>query len=127
MQETADRPRIVVLEDDADVAELVREIPDDSGIDTMTADHRTPARDVARHHPSLLLMDLVLGDRDGRDVLASLRRAGLAQIPLILLSGKERLDREMRDLGAVAALAKPFDIDELIGTCRGLVSAGSPS
>jgi DNA-binding response OmpR family regulator len=121
--ETADkRPHVVVLEDDRDVAQLVREILDDSGFDTMTADHNTPAALVAGHNPRLMLMDLVLGDRSGHDVLAALRRAGLGQIPLVLLSGKQELEREMRSLGAVAALAKPFDIDELIGTCRGLVA-----
>jgi DNA-binding response OmpR family regulator len=122
--ETADkRPHVVVLEDDRDVAELVREILDDSGFDTMTADHNTPAEVVAGHRPRLLLMDLLLGDREGRDIVASLRRAGLGQVPLVLMSGRQELDREMRALGAVAALAKPFDIEELIGTCRGLVAA----
>lgn len=121
MQGTETRPRIVVLEDDRDVAELVREILDDSGFDTMTADHETPIEEVARHRPRLLLLDLLLGDRDGRDVLADLRRAGLPQVPLVLLSGRERLEPEMRRLGAAAALPKPFDIDELVGTCRLLV------
>lgn len=117
------RPRVVVLEDDRDVAQLVREVLDDSGFDTMTADHNTPAEMVARHRPRLLLMDLLLGERDGRDVLDALRRAGLAQVPLVLMSGRQELEREMRALGAVAVLAKPFDIDELIGTCRGAVGA----
>ena len=122
MQGPEVKPRVVVLEDDQDVAQLVREILDDSGFDTMTADHNTPAAVVAGHRPRLMLMDLVLGDRDGRDVIAALRSAGLAQVPVVLLSGKQELEREMRSLGAVAALAKPFDIDELIGTCRGLVA-----
>src|SRR5690349_18957839 len=114
--ETADkRPRVVILEDDRGVADLVREILDDSGFDTLTADHNTPAKVVAEHRPLLLLMDLLLGDRHARDVLAALRSAGLAHVPLVLLSGKQELEREMRDLGAVAALAKPFDIDELVG------------
>ncbi|HYK97845.1 MAG TPA: response regulator [Candidatus Acidoferrales bacterium] len=122
--ETADkRPRVVVLEDDRGVADLVREILDDSGFHTLTADHNTPAEVVAEHRPRLLLMDLLLGDRHARDVLASLRGAGLAHVPLVLLSGKQELESEMRDLGAVAALAKPFDIDELVGTCRGVVGA----
>ena len=121
MQTTAVKPRVVVLEDDQDVAQLVREILDDSGFDTMTADHNTPVEQVAGHHPLLMLMDLVLGDRSGHDVIAALRRAGLDQVPVVLLSGKQELESEMRSLGAVAALAKPFDIDELIGMCRGLV------
>ena len=121
VQATEGKPRVVVFEDDQDVAGLVREILDDSGFDTMTADQNTPVEQVTGHDPRLLLMDLLLGDRDGHDVIAALRSAGLAQIPVLLLSGREELERERRSLGAVAALAKPFDIDELIETCRRLV------
>ena|SRR2546423_954175 len=123
MQTLDERPRVVVLEDDRDVAELVREILDDSGFDTMTADHNTPAEVVAGHRPGLLLMDLLLGDRDGQDVLAALRRAGLAEVPLVLLSGKQELEGEMQSLGAVAAIPKPFDIDVLVDMCWGLVAS----
>ena len=118
---TIERPAVVVLEDDRDVAELVREILDDSGFDTMTADHQTSPELVAQHQPRLLLLDMLLGGHDGRDVLAALRAAGLGKVPLVLLSGKQELEREMKALGASAIITKPFEIDELIGTCRGLV------
>ena len=121
MRTTEGRPPVVVLEDDRDVAELVREILDDSGFDTMTADHHTPPELVAQHRPRLLLLDLLLGGHDGRDLLAALRAAGLGHVPLVLLSGKRELEEEKKALGAAAIITKPFEIDELIGTCRGLV------
>src|SRR2546430_16145848 len=107
------RPRVAVLEDDADIARLVREILDAEGFDTLTVDHRTPTDTVRRHRPRLLLLDLLLGDMHGRDVLAALRRDGLGNVPVVLLSGSPDLESHMRDVGAVAFVSKPFDIDDL--------------
>jgi DNA-binding response OmpR family regulator len=112
------RPRVAVLEDDADLARLVREILDAAGFETLVVDRLTELEQVARHRPRLLLLDLLLGDTQGRDVLAALREMGLTDVPVVLLSGKPDLDTQMRDLGAVAFVGKPFEIDELVATCR---------
>jgi DNA-binding response OmpR family regulator len=112
------RPRVAVLEDDADLARLVREILDAAGFETLVVDRLTELEQVARHRPRLLLLDLLLGDTQGRDVLAALREMGLTDVPVVLLSGKPDLDTHMRDLGAVAFVGKPFEIDELVATCR---------
>jgi DNA-binding response OmpR family regulator len=112
------RPCVAVLEDDADLARLVREILDAEGFETLAFDSRTPLEHIARHRPRLLLLDLLLGDTQGRDVLAALREMGLTDVPVVLLSGKPDLETHMRDLGAVAFVAKPFEIDDLLATCR---------
>jgi DNA-binding response OmpR family regulator len=112
------RPRVVVLEDDADLARLVREILDAEGFETLAVDRLTQLQHVARHRPRLLLLDLLLGDRHGRDLLAALREMGLTDVPVVLLSGRPDLEMHMRDLGAVAFVAKPFEIDDLVATCR---------
>jgi DNA-binding response OmpR family regulator len=112
------RPRVAVLEDDADLARLVREILDGAGFETLVVDRLTELEHVARHRPRLLLLDLLLGDTQGRDVLAKLREMGLTDVPVVLLSGKSDLETHMRDLGAVAFVAKPFEIDDLVATCR---------
>jgi two-component system response regulator QseB len=112
------RPRVVIFEDDGDTAALLREILDGEGFDALTADRRTPLDVVARHRPRLLLLDVILGRLRGSDVRAALRRAGLAHVPIVLLSGKPDLEHDVRELGAVAFVPKPFDIDQLVATCR---------
>jgi DNA-binding response OmpR family regulator len=112
------RTRVVIVEDDRDVAGLVSEILEAEGFATLTADQTTPADVVAAHRPRLLLLDVMLGRRDGRDVLAELQENGLRHVPVVLLSGRDELEREMRNIGAVAFLRKPFDIDDLVATCR---------
>jgi len=109
---------VAVLEDDADLARLVREILDAEGFETLAVNRLTDLDQVARHRPRLLLLDLLLGDTHGRDVLAKLRDMGLTDVPVVLLSAKPDLETHMRDLGAVAFVAKPFEIDHLVATCR---------
>jgi|SRR6266850_2507904 len=122
-RESGVRPRVAVLEDDAELARVVREVLDAEGFETLAVDRLTPLEHVARHRPCLLLVDLLLGDRHGRDVLAKLRDMGLADVPVVLMSGKPDLETHMRELGAVAFVAKPFEIDDLVATCR---SAAAP-
>ena len=117
MDETA-RTRVVIMEDDRAIAGLVSEILESEGFATLTADQTTPADVVAAHRPSLLLLDVMLGRRDGRDVLCELRRHGLWRVPVVLLSGRHELESQMHDMGAVAFIRKPFDIDDLVATCR---------
>jgi len=109
---------VVILEDDPAVAGLLSEILSSEGFEPLSADQHTPLETVARHRPRLLLIDLLLGNKNGGEVLMALRRAGLAHVPVVLLSGKQEVETHMRQLRAVAFVRKPFDIDELVATCR---------
>ena len=116
------RPRVAVIEDDAAIARLVREILDAEGFDTLAVDRRTPIDAVRSHRPQLLLLDLLLGDAHGRDILAALRRDGLADVPVVLFSASPDLKSHMDSVGAVAFVTKPFDIDDLVATCRSVTA-----
>ena len=121
MGEKGTGPRILVFEDDADVADLIVEILTGEGFDASHADHDSAPEALVRERPRLLLMDLCLGARPGGEVLSALRRSGLGDdVPVVLLSGKPDLDAHARELGAVATLDKPFEIDALVETCRSL-------
>lgn len=120
MDNTA-RPRVVVVEDDRDIATLVAEILNDEGFDAVTAGHHAAAADVERMHPRLLVLDLFRDHVRAGDLLASLRRTG-GRVPVVLLSGAADLEAEARLLGANAFLSKPFEIDDLIRACRGLAA-----
>ncbi len=115
------RPRVVVVEDDRDVATLVTEILNDEGFDAVAIRRDASASDVSAMRPRLVILDLFLGRLRAHDVLTSLRRAG-ARVPVLLLSAAQDGEEEARSLGASAFLPKPFDIDELVRTCRGLAA-----
>ncbi len=117
-----DRPRVLIFEDDADVADLIVEILTSEGFDARHADHESEPAALVRQRPQLLLMDLCLGARPGGDVVQALRSSGLGDVPVVLLSGKPDLESQARSIGAAAALNKPFEIDTLVRTCWSLAS-----
>ena len=120
--ETA-RPRVVIVEDDHDVADLVIEVLNDEGFDAVTAGHAATAAEVTQMRPHLVILDLFLGSIGARDFLTALRCDHAARVPVVLMSASRELEREARTLGANAYLSKPFDIDDLVRTCRGLAAA----
>jgi len=116
------RKRVVVLEDDRDVAALLVEILTSEGFDALRADADTSAEQLALHMPRLLVVDLFLGPETAAEVLERLRRLGLAQVPVLLLSGAPDLERHAHALGAAATVSKPFEIDALVSACRSLAN-----
>lgn len=84
----------------------------------LAAMHGSLGVDLAREHdPDLVLLDLHLPDQTGEDVLRTLQAdEKTAHIPVVVVSADRStdLDREMRRLGAVDYLTKPFDIRDLL-------------
>lgn len=117
------RPRIVVVEDDHDVATLVTEVLNDEGFEAVTADHRASAAEVTRMRPRVVIIDLFLGHVRAGEFLAALRHGDASHVPVVLMSAAQDVEAQARSLGANAFLPKPFDIDALIRTCRGLAAA----
>jgi len=122
MDRDRSRKRVVVLEDDRDVAALLVEILTSEGFDALRADAQTSAEQLAQHQPRLLVLDVFLGPETAAEVLERLRRLGLAQVPVLLLSGAPDLEWHAQALGAAATVSKPFDIDSLVGACRSLAN-----
>src|SRR5882762_8438243 len=108
------RKGVVVLEDDRDVADLLVEILTSEGFDALRADAQTSAEQLAEHQPRLLVIDLTHAPETAAEVLGRLRSVGLAQVPVLVLSGAPDLERHAQALGAAATVSKPFDIDTLV-------------
>ena len=73
--------------------------------------------------PRLVLLDLNLPRRDGREVLARLRQHGPAVPTVVLTTSVERDDHDRaRALGAVEVLAKPDDFRALVEVMAGIVA-----
>jgi two-component system phosphate regulon response regulator PhoB len=110
-----DQHTVLVVEDDAAIRALVVELLDDAGYAVLEADCGTTALRLAQEHvPCVVLLDHVLPDMSGLDVLEQLRGQGASRhLPIMLVSGRahQLVDR---DHGADRVLAKPFDIDVLL-------------
>jgi two-component system response regulator MprA len=72
--------------------------------------------------PQLLVLDIALADRDGRDVCAALRERGL-DLPVLFLSGRRALDDRLTAFAAGGDdyVTKPFELEELLVRVRGLL------
>lgn len=69
-------------------------------------------------NPSVIILDLSMPEMDGREFYRRARDAGL-EAPVVILSAYGAADAK-KELGAEAALAKPFDTDQLVATVKRL-------
>ena len=110
------RPRVLIVEDDPDTLVILRINLTAAGVEPMLAgDGRTAIERIEAESPDAVLLDVLLPGIDGWQVLEQLHAKG-DPVPVIICSGKDNMHdlQRARDLGAVAYLVKPFDIDRLI-------------
>lgn len=115
--------RLIVIEDEARIVELVRTALARAGfaVDTAgTVSDAIAALDVGSYDAAIL--DLGLPDADGIDVLSHARRTGNA-IPFLLLTARDTVDDRVSGLNAGADdyLIKPFAMSELIARTKALL------
>ncbi len=110
--------KVLVVEDDPDIQELVARNLQSGGFDVIRAGTGRDALESARSEgPDLILLDLMLPDQDGFEVCKKLRRDPLTErIPILMLSAKgSEVDRVLGlELGADDYITKPFSPRELL-------------
>lgn len=113
-----DRNRILVVDDDPAMCELLARLLSDSGYEVRSAASGDRAIGLARQHPpDLLLLDVAMPGRDGFDVLDALKRDRRTRsIPVVFLSARRGTVERVRGLrsGAVDYIVKPFDRAEVV-------------
>ena len=112
-------PRILVVDDEPQIQRLLTVALTAAGYDVIAAETGAQAlRLAATGAPALILLDLGLPDRDGKEVLREIRQ--FAQTPVIILSARDREAEKIEalDLGADDYVEKPFGIGELTARLR---------
>ncbi len=120
--------RILVVDDEPDLLELVRVSLAQNGFTVETTlSGRDALERVRRSPPDLLVLDLMLPDFSGNDVCRQIRtEPGLATLPIIMLTAKaDELDRVVGfELGADDYVTKPFSPRELALRVRAVLRRG---
>ena len=117
--------RILVVDDDRAIVRLLRASLEQAGYQVFAAhDGRTALHMLRRERPDLVVLDLMLPDRDGWDVTRVMRRdATLADTPIVMLTARvEHHDRIVGlELGADDYVTKPFHPGELMARIRAVL------
>jgi len=109
--------RILILDDDTDLLELISMLLCDNGYETLTMSSGEKIFEaIQMFHPDLVLMDVMLAGLDGRIICSRIKReASLLGLPVILISGTHNLADSLLQKGAPKDdLAKPFDMTFLL-------------
>lgn len=109
--------KILIMDDDPTIADLLREALADEGYEThMTTQSLRFFDAVTDVKPDLILLDLMMQYLDGRDEL-KLMEMGSFNIPVIVVTAFLDADKEADDFrkaGVVHIVYKPFDLDQLV-------------
>ncbi len=112
------KERILIVEDEADIRDLIAFNLEREGFETITAEDGVQGIELARaQKPDVILLDVMMPKKDGFQVCRELERdAHTAHIPIIMLTARgEEVDRIVGlELGADDYVVKPFSVRELI-------------
>ena len=107
---------VLVVDDDPDILQTLALCLSTEGYRVSTASNGQEALDlVPKERPACVLLDLMMPVMDGWQFVAELEQRGWRKSPLLILSADRAVQGHAAKLRAEAFLAKPFDLDELLG------------
>ncbi len=120
-------PRVLVVEDDEDIAQVLQRMLRTEGYEVRVAgDGEAAMSDARAYVPDLVILDLGLPKLDGIDVARELR--GRDDVPILVLTARDAVDSRVEglDAGADDYLVKPFERQELLARLRALFRRRPP-
>ena len=118
--------KILVVDDEAEIRGLIREILVDEGFEVATAENAAAARTLLEQfRPRLVLLDIWMPDMDGITLLKEWHESGKLSSPVIMMSGHGNIGTavEATRLGAYDYLEKPLSLAKLMLTIRNALDA----
>lgn len=116
--------KILIVDDEPDLIELVRLRLESSGYDVLEAHDGQEGLDMARKdHPDLIILDIMMPKMNGYQVCRELKKED-KKTPVMLLTAKsQESDRFWgKECGADSFVTKPFEMDHLLSTIQGLLN-----
>ena len=112
---STDVTRVLVVDDDPEIREVVTWLLEDEGLPVETASDGQRALDCAtRTRPALIVLDMGLPIVSGEEVAVRLRAHYDEPPPIIVVSADGRAAEKAARIGAQTYLHKPYDVDELV-------------
>ena len=126
MDASAKKNRILVVDDEKGLVKLIRLNLEHDGVEVFEANHGTQAMDRLRAVlPDLVLLDVMMPDMDGFQVLRMIREVGTTPVIMLTAKGEENDKVRGLELGADDYVTKPFSPRELTSRIRAVLRRGS--
>ncbi|MCK9509546.1 MAG: response regulator [Pigmentiphaga sp.] len=119
--------RILVVDDEIGIRELLSEILYDEGHTVDLAENAAAARQLrSANRPDVVLLDIWMPDTDGVSLLKEWASHGVLDFPVIMMSGHATIDTavEATRIGAVDFLEKPITMTKLLSTIKSALERG---
>ncbi len=120
-------PRILVVDDEADIRGTLREVLADEGMEVDVAADAAQARAArTRHEPDLILLDIWMPDTDGITLLREWSSQGGLSCPVVMMSGHGTVETavEATRLGAYDFIEKPLSLTKLLRVVERALESG---
>jgi two-component system chemotaxis response regulator CheY len=115
MRKQGELQRVLVIDDDDDLADALREVIRDFGYSVAVARHGADALELVKHlAPNVILLDLNMPFMDGWSFVSQYRRGGKTGARIVLVTAHADAPDIATRLGADGFIAKPFAVDDLI-------------
>jgi two-component system, OmpR family, response regulator len=120
---TAPEARLLVVEDEPNIRELLATSLRFAGFEVHVAgDGATALKQAAEHEPDLVVLDVMLPDMDGFTVTRKLRGSGRL-LPIVFVTARDSLEDKIKGLtvGGDDYVTKPFSLEEVIARIRAVL------
>ncbi|HKJ37327.1 MAG TPA: response regulator transcription factor [Anaerolineales bacterium] len=123
-----DRPTILLADDDPTIADSLAPFLERAGFHVLVVSDGMAALDKAqKHHPDLIILDVLMPRMDGRETLRRLRKSNIWTPTILLTQVGEASERALAlEEGADDYLNKPFDPHELLARVRAVLRRARP-
>lgn len=116
---------ILAIDDDPDILDAIKFTLEDEGYRVTISEKGEYAENLHRKRgvlPDLIILDVLLSGKDGRTICKKLKsQKDTKHIPIIMDSAHPDAEKSSKDAGADDFLAKPFDVDFLLGKVKKLI------
>lgn len=112
--------KILVVDDDVDILTLVNMTLGMNGFDVRISSRWDKIdSDIQEFMPDLILLDISLGDADGREICKRIKTTnGTEHIPVILFSANIEMEKSFASCHAQAFISKPYELDYFLNTIK---------
>lgn len=118
--------KLLIIDDNRDILELLTLLFDLEGYEVKALDNgHKLAHTVKEYNPDVILLDVMLGEFDGRELCSEIKKSqDTSHIPIVMISGTHNQKSfSEKDCDADDFVEKPFDIDDLINSVKRQVNA----